>query len=105
MTGPKSDVGNILDIVDRDNTVLIPRPGLSGLCRHQYHGWPADRLYGCERIERIPPPLPDEKTQGDIIYLCSPNNPTGAVYTHDQLKQWVDYANLPRRSDPLRCSI
>ncbi len=38
-------------------------------------------------------PMPDENVHADIIYLCSPNNPTGAVYTREQLKQWVDYAN------------
>ena len=37
-------------------------------------------------------PLPDEETDADIIYLCSPNNPTGAVYDKDGLKAWVDYA-------------
>ena len=37
-------------------------------------------------------PLPDEKTEGDIVYICSPNNPTGAVYTKEQLKIWVDWA-------------
>ena len=37
-------------------------------------------------------PLPDEKTEGDIVYICSPNNPTGAVYTKEQLKLWVDWA-------------
>ena len=38
-------------------------------------------------------PLPDESVDADIIYLCSPNNPTGAVYTKEQLQKWVDYAN------------
>ena len=37
-------------------------------------------------------PLPDPAVKADIIYLCSPNNPTGAVYTHAQLEQWVEYA-------------
>ena len=37
-------------------------------------------------------PLPDPSIKADIIYLCSPNNPTGAVYSRDQLKAWVDYA-------------
>jgi LL-diaminopimelate aminotransferase len=36
--------------------------------------------------------MPDESVRADIIYICSPNNPTGAVYTYEQLKQWVDYA-------------
>lgn len=38
-------------------------------------------------------PLPTEDLKADIIYLCSPNNPTGAVFNKQQLKQWVDYAN------------
>ena len=36
--------------------------------------------------------MPDETVKADIIYLCSPNNPTGAVYNKTQLKAWVDYA-------------
>ena len=36
--------------------------------------------------------MPDENVKADIIYICSPNNPTGAAYTRDQLKAWVDYA-------------
>ena len=36
--------------------------------------------------------MPDENTEADIIYLCSPNNPTGAVYSRAQLEAWVDYA-------------
>ena len=38
-------------------------------------------------------PLPDESVQCDIIYICSPNNPTGAAYDRAGLKAWVDYAN------------
>ena len=90
--GAKSDVGNILDIFDRDNTVLIPDP--------VYPVYVDTNIMDGRQIGYMDAnesngflPLPDEKTQGDIIYLCSPNNPTGAVYTHDQLKQWVDYAN------------
>ena len=37
-------------------------------------------------------PMPDENIKADIIYICSPNNPTGAVYTKEGLKKWVDYA-------------
>ena len=36
--------------------------------------------------------MPDESVKADIIYICSPNNPTGAAYTRAQLKAWVDYA-------------
>lgn len=38
-------------------------------------------------------PVPDENTKADLVYLCSPNNPTGAVFTHEKLKAWVDWAN------------
>ena len=38
-------------------------------------------------------PMPDYSVDADIIYICSPNNPTGAAYTKAQLKEWVDYAN------------
>ncbi len=37
-------------------------------------------------------PMPDRKQHADIIYLCSPNNPTGACYNKEQLTEWVDYA-------------
>ena len=36
--------------------------------------------------------MPDENVKADIIYICSPNNPTGAAYTREQLKEWVAYA-------------
>ena len=45
-------------------------------------------------------PLPDESVTADVIYICSPNNPTGAVFNYDKLKQWVDYAN---RTDAVLC--
>lgn len=38
-------------------------------------------------------PLPDDSSKADIIYLCSPNNPTGAVFNREQLQKWVDFAN------------
>ena len=37
-------------------------------------------------------PMPDENVKADIIYICSPNNPTGAAYSREQLSVWVDYA-------------
>ena len=37
-------------------------------------------------------PLPDYSVHADIIYICSPNNPTGAVYNREQLSKWIDYA-------------
>ena len=99
--GAKCDTANILDIFALENRVAVPDPvypvyndtnvmiGRSG---------PADEKGCYEGIIYLPcteenkflPRPPKEKA--DIIYLCFPNNPTGAVATHAQLKEWVDYA-------------
>ena len=90
--GAKSDLGNLLDLFDVDNTVLVPDP--------VYPVYVDDNVMAGRRIAYMPAtaenhflPLPDENTAGDIVYLCSPNNPTGATYSRDQLKAWVDWAN------------
>jgi LL-diaminopimelate aminotransferase len=89
--GAKSDLGNILDIFDTDNTVIIPDP--------VYPVYVDTNIMAGRKIQFVNVsadnhflPLPDEKTEGDIVYICSPNNPTGAVYTKEQLKIWVDWA-------------
>lgn len=90
--GAKSDLGNILDLFDTDNTVLVPDPvypvyvDTNTMAGRKIVYMNADESNGFL-------PLPDASVKADIIYLCSPNNPTGAVYNRDQLKQWVDYAN------------
>lgn len=89
--GAKSDVGNITDLFDKDNTVLVPDPvypvyvdtNIMNGRKILYLNATADNGF-C--------PLPDPSVKADIIYLCSPNNPTGAVYTKEQLRVWVDYA-------------
>ena len=89
--GAKSDLGNILDLFDADNTVLIPDPvypvyvDTNIMAGRKVVFANADASNGFL-------PLPDENTDADIIYICSPNNPTGAVYDHAGLKAWVDYA-------------
>lgn len=89
--GAKSDLGNILDLFSNDNTVLVPDPVypvyvdtnvMAG--RHVIF---ADANGDNEFL-----PMPDKNLKADIIYICSPNNPTGAVYNKEQLKAWVDYA-------------
>ncbi len=89
--GAKSDVGNILDLFDKDNTVLIPDP--------VYPVYVDTNLMDGRKIVFLNAneangflPMPDYGVSADIIYLCSPNNPTGAVYDREQLKEWVDYA-------------
>jgi len=89
--GAKSDLGNILDIFGLENTVLIPDP--------VYPVYVDTNIMAGRKIiymnaneENGFLPMPDLDVKADIIYLCSPNNPTGAVYNKDQLKAWVDYA-------------
>ena len=49
--------------------------------------------------------MPDENVKADIIYICSPNNPTGAAYTREQLKEWVAYAQEEQCHHPVRCRL
>ncbi len=89
--GAKSDLGNILDIFSVDNTVLIPDPVYPVYVDTNIMAG-RNILYMNATAENGFLPLPDEKTDADIIYLCSPNNPTGAVYRKEQLQKWVEYA-------------
>lgn len=89
--GAKSDTGNITDIFSNDNTVLIPDPVYPVyLDSNVMLGRKISFIDATEENGYLP--LPDAKTAGDIIYICSPNNPTGAVYTKTGLKAWVDFA-------------
>lgn len=89
--GAKSDLGNILDLFDAQNRVLIPSPVYPVYVdTNVMAGREILYLEATKDTEFLPMP-PNE--QVDVIYLCSPNNPTGAAYRREQLKQWVDYAN------------
>jgi len=89
--GAKSDVGNIVDIFADDNTVLIPDPVYPVYVdTNVMSGRKVIYLDANEQNGFLG--MPDENVKADIIYLCSPNNPTGAVYNRAQLKAWVDYA-------------
>lgn len=89
--GAKSDLGNILDIFDRDNSVLIPDPVYPVYVDTNVM---AGRkiLFAAATAQNGFLPMPEEGTKADIIYICSPNNPTGAAYTREQLRAWVDFA-------------
>ena len=90
--GAKSDLGNILDLFSQDNTVLVPDPVYPVYVDTNIMD--GRKIIYCNANEENSfLPLPDEAVDADIIYICSPNNPTGAVYTRDALKKWVDYAN------------
>ena len=91
-SGASDELGDILDLFDRDSTVLIPEPA--------YPAYVDANVIAGHNIVHLPTgkangflPQPDQNTQADVIYLCSPNNPTGAVLSKAQLQAWVDFAN------------
>lgn len=89
--GAKSDCGNILDIFSVDNVVLVPDPVYPVyLDTNVMAGRKV--IFADATEENGFLPMPDESVKADIIYICSPNNPTGAAYTIEQLGKWVAYA-------------
>ena len=90
--GAKSDCGNITDIFDDANVILVPDPVYPVyLDTNLMRGRKIVFMKGSPENDFLP--MPDESVAADIIYLCSPNNPTGAVYSKAQLEQWVAYAH------------
>ncbi len=101
--GAKSDCGNIGDIFDVDNIVAVCDPvypvyvdasamaGRAGEYDAANQRWTKLHYMPCTAENGFTPAIPDKKV--DMIYLCFPNNPTGAVATKEQLQKWVDYAN------------
>jgi len=92
--GAKSDAGDLPDIFSADNTVLVPDPVYPVYVDSNIMG--GRRIIyarGCRENNFLPTPADIEGGEPDIIYICSPNNPTGAVMTREILKEWVDYAN------------
>ncbi len=89
--GAKSDCGNIGDIFSADNTVMVTDPVYPVYVDSNIM---AGRkiVYADSNEENGFAAMPPEGVKADIIYLCSPNNPTGSAYTYDQLKKWVDFA-------------
>lgn len=90
--GAKSDLGNILDIFAKENTVLVPDP--------VYPVYVDTNVMAGRKVVFADAtkdngflPMPDYKIDADVIYICSPNNPTGAAYSVAQLKEWVKYAH------------
>lgn len=101
--GAKCDSGNIQEIFSTDNKIAVCDPvypvyvdtnvmaGRTGEYDPATGNW-SDVIYmPCTAENGFAPGLP--KTVPDIIYLCFPNNPTGATVTKDRLQEWVDYAN------------
>ncbi|MBE6720566.1 MAG: LL-diaminopimelate aminotransferase [Ruminococcaceae bacterium] len=91
-SGASDELGDILDLFDKSSTALVIEPA--------YPAYVDANIIAGRKIIHLPSgeengfvALPDDSTDADIIYICSPNNPTGAVYGKNELKAWVDYAN------------
>lgn len=89
--GAKSDLGNLLELFSEETTALIPDPVYPAY-------FDANVISGRKVLFANATeangflPMPEQGVHADLIYICSPNNPTGAAYTRDELKAWVDYA-------------
>lgn len=91
-SGASDELGDILDLFGRDKTVLIMEPA--------YPAYVDANIIAGNKIIHMPAgkengflPMPDVNINADVIYICSPNNPTGAVFDYKRLKEWVDYAD------------
>lgn len=88
--GAKSDTGNIGDIFDITNVVAISDPVYPVYLDTNIMAGREIKVVNCGEATGFAPLPPD--FHADIVYLCSPNNPTGSVLNKAQLKAWVDYA-------------
>ncbi len=91
-SGASDELGDILDLFGRGKTVLIMEPA--------YPAYVDANIMTGNEVIHVPAgkengflPAPDSDITADVIYICSPNNPTGAVFDKEKLQQWVQYAN------------
>jgi len=91
-SGASDELGDILDLFAPESPALIMEPA--------YPAYVDATVIAGRRILRLPArreedfaPLPPEGEAPGLIYLCSPNNPTGAVFSREKLRAWVDYAS------------
>ncbi len=91
-SGASDELGDVLDLFDRSSSAMVIEPA--------YPAYLDANVMAGRRIVHLPSgvdngflPLPDEKINADILYICSPNNPTGAVFDREKLQKWVDFAN------------
>ena len=91
-SGASDELGDILDLFGRDKTVLIMEPA--------YPAYVDANIIAGNKIIHMPAgkengflPMPNHNITADVIYICSPNNPTGAVFDYKKLQAWVDYAD------------
>lgn len=91
-SGASDELGDILDLFECSCSALVIEPS--------YPAYVDANVMAGRRIVHLSSseengflPEPKEEEMADLIYICSPNNPTGAVYSRTQLQKWVDFAN------------
>ena len=91
-SGASDELGDILDLFDVSNSSLVIEPA--------YPAYVDANVMTGRKVVHLPSgkengflPGPDEGMEAELLYICSPNNPTGAVFSKAQLKEWVDFAN------------
>ncbi len=91
-SGAINDLGDLPDLFEKDSSALVIEPAYPVYVDTSIlAGRPINRLTANRENGFLP--MPDRDTRGDLIYLCSPNNPTGAAYTRSQLQEWIRFAN------------
>ena len=91
-SGASDELGDILDLFDRRSSALVLEPAYPAYVdANVITGREIVHLASGKEDEFLPEPREDFKA--DILYICSPNNPTGAVFSRNQLQAWVDFAN------------
>ena len=91
-SGASDGLGDILDLFDRGSSALVIEPA--------YPAYVDANVMAGRKIVHLASgkdngflPSPSEEVKADILYICSPNNPTGAVFSRNQLQSWVNFAN------------
>ncbi len=91
-SGASDELGDILDLFDKSSSALVIEPA--------YPAYVDANVIAGRQIIHLASgkengflPEPDEEAKADLIYICSPNNPTGAVFDKAKLQRWVDFAN------------
>ena len=91
-SGASDELGDILDLFDRRSSALVIEPAYPAYVdANVIAGREIVHLASGKEDGFLPEPREDFKA--DILYICSPNNPTGAVFNRNQLQAWVDFAN------------
>ncbi len=91
-SGASDELGDILDLFECSNSALVIEPAYPAYVdANVMAGRKIVHLASGEENSFLPEP--SEEIKADLLYICSPNNPTGAVFSRDQLQAWVDFAN------------